>query len=79
MSNSFINPLIQWRFLMVYNYLLELYKILDRRQEEIARAEKAIPSDHRLSEFNRGRKRAIEKFRVFLQDKYHAKLPRRLQ
>ena len=64
---------------MVYNYLLDLYRELDKRKENIEMmiAEAADDMDKRT--YQRGRLRAVEDFKKFLTNNYHGKLPRRLQ
>ena len=64
---------------MVYNYLLDLYRVLAERQAEILkiREQPAISSTdaHHLE----GRLTANIDFLNFLKETYHTKLPRRLQ
>lgn len=64
---------------MVYNYLLDLYKVLEKREQEIAKdmTRPADADDQGL--YQQGRLTAISDFTMFLRQKYHAKLPRRLQ
>jgi hypothetical protein len=61
---------------MVYNYLLDLYKMLEERKKELG-GEKSLSSDS--NEYQRGQLAAIREFTSFLKDNYHEKLPRRMR
>ena len=65
---------------MSYTYLLDLYKVLDLRINEIAGALEngsSLPDDHRQR--LRGRRDCLESIQRFLEEHYDHKLPRRLQ
>jgi hypothetical protein len=64
---------------MAYNYLLNLYKVLNERKKEIGlKLQKAV-DDPEQELYEQGRLSAITDFTIFLQKNYHKKLPRRLQ
>ncbi len=64
---------------MSYNYLLELYRAIDRRIETIA----AIAEPNALligqERHRQGRLDCLTSFRDFLIGNYHHRLPRRLR
>lgn len=62
---------------MAYNYLLELYEIIDhRRQEARGALDAAIGTD---CERQRGRIDALGEIDQFLKTNYHLRLPRRIR
>ena len=62
---------------MSYNYLLDLYQVLDTRLELLTDNMNDIQRG--TTEFDRGRYDCLLEFKQFLRDHYHHKLPRRLQ
>ena len=64
---------------MVYTYLLNLYQALDNRQQEIEVELSRLIDDKEQFELIHGRLAAINEFRSFIHNKYHSKLPRRIQ
>ena len=64
---------------MVYNYLLELYQVLDKRKEEIQQQISELPCDNRKLEYLQGRLLVVNDFKSFLKSHYHSKLPRKIQ
>ena len=64
---------------MVYNYLLDLYQVLDERKNEIQRSCDDPSGSPEVEQFHQGRLAAIVDFTKFLKKNYHTKLPRRMQ
>lgn len=64
---------------MAYNYLLDLYRALGQRQEEIIASCEATSENQEEKHFQQGRLTVNREFLSFLKDNYHHKLPRRLQ
>ncbi|MGW8194661.1 MAG: hypothetical protein ACWGOX_10395 [Desulforhopalus sp.] len=64
---------------MVYNYLLDLYKVLDKRKQQIDDERPRSSEDSARECYQQGRHAAINDFKLFLQQNYHEKLPRRVQ
>lgn len=64
---------------MVYNYLLDLYGEIEKRHTAIETDRAAAKPGSEQEEFCRGQRAAIDGFQEFLKEKYHRKLPRRLQ
>jgi hypothetical protein len=64
---------------MVYSYLLDLYRVLDKRKKGIQFQISQLSDDHEELQFQQGRLAVINGLKVFLTDNYHAKLPRRIQ
>lgn len=62
---------------MAYNYLLELYEIIDRRRQEARGALEAATGA--ACERQRGRIDALGEIDQFLKTNYHLKLPRRIR
>ena len=62
---------------MSYNYLLDLYQLLDSRLELLE--DKINDAQKSTAEFDQGRYDCLLEFKQFLRDHYHHKLPRRLQ
>jgi len=67
---------------MVYTYLLKLYQALDSRRDEInneiSRLAGNADNTDQL-EFMQGRIAASNEIISFLRNRYHSKLPRRIQ
>ena len=64
---------------MVYTYLLNLYQALDSREMEINGEMSKLANNAEQIEFLQGRIDTINEIRSFIQEKYHRKLPRRIQ
>jgi len=64
---------------MVYNYLLDLYQVLDERKKHIELQIGRLSDAGEKLRYQRGRLQAIDDFKGFLTSHYHAKLPRRLR
>lgn len=64
---------------MVYNYLLDLYQVLDKRKRNIEFQISQSSNDPEKQQYLQGRLTAINDFKDFLTTHYHAKLPRRIQ
>lgn len=64
---------------MVYSYLLDLYKQLDKRKETIKAEISQISKDPERYHQQQGRLAAIIEFTDFLESNYHSKLPQRMQ
>jgi hypothetical protein len=64
---------------MVYNYLLDLYQVLDKRKRNIELQISHSSNDPKKQQYQQGRLAAINDFNDFLTTHYHAKLPRRMQ
>ena len=64
---------------MVYNYLLNLYKVLDERKKDIEIQISQLSDNSGKLEYQKGRLKSISEFRSFLKTHYHTKLPRRIQ
>lgn len=63
---------------MAYNYLLDLYRVLAERKNEIAGDDVSDESPE-AEQYREGRLSVVNDFATFLKDNYHSKLPRRLQ
>jgi len=64
---------------MSYSYLLDLYRILDERINQV---KGEIPQDHSSIDeqtFRQGRLDCLMEFKRHLEANYHQKLPRRIQ
>lgn len=64
---------------MVYNYLLDLYKMLGERKKELEGQGEDTFDSAESKEYHRGQITAIDEFNIFLRDNYHEKLPRRMR
>jgi hypothetical protein len=64
---------------MVYNYLLDLYKVLAERKKHLVEPGDASFGSIDSGQYHKGRITAIEEFTKFLEKNYHHKLPRRMQ
>ncbi len=64
---------------MAYNYLLDLYRVLAERKNEIERHNSGSAESPEDEQYHQGRLTAINDFTTFLKNNYHAKLPRRVQ
>lgn len=62
---------------MAYNYLLELYEIIDRRRQEARGAIEVATGP--ACERQRGRIDALGEIEQFLKANYHPRLPRRIR
>jgi hypothetical protein len=65
---------------MAYTYLLDLYKALHVRMNDIGKAlsdGRGLPADRRQHLL--GRRDCLESIHCFLEEQYDHKLPRRLQ
>lgn len=64
---------------MAYSYLLDLYRVLDEREQEI-RGRQAEPAASRETRYLlEGRLDAVTDFHSFLKENFHSRLPRRLR
>lgn len=64
---------------MVYSYLLDLYRILGERENEIEKRQEDTSVSPEAEEYLRGRHAAVNEFVIFLKSNFHAQLPRRLR
>ena len=64
---------------MVYNYLLNLYQVLDKRKEDIELEISQLSNESKMLHCQKGRLVVINEFKDFLTASYHEKLPRRIQ
>ncbi len=64
---------------MVYSYLLDLYRFIAEREEEIKRRQEDPAASHEAKDHLRGRLAAISDFHTFLKNNFHSRLPRRLR
>ena len=64
---------------MVYNYLLDLYQLIDQRIEESRQLKVKALEGSSDEQYENGRLEVLEEFKAFLVKKYHGKLPRRLR
>lgn len=64
---------------MVYSYLLDLYRLLAKREQELKTLQEQPGLTLEDAELLRGRLTALRDFDSFLRDNFHAKLPKRLQ
>ena len=64
---------------MVYNYLLDLYKMLGDRKKELEGQGEASFASIDSKECHRGQLTAVDEFATFLRNNYHEKLPRRMR
>lgn len=64
---------------MVYSYLLDLYRVLGERENEIKKRQEDTSVSAETEEHLRGRLAAVNEFSIFLKSNFHAQLPRRLR
>lgn len=64
---------------MVYNYLLDLYRVLAEREQAIKEQQENPAAPPETQEHLQGRLAAVSDFHTFLKDNFHARLPRRLR
>jgi hypothetical protein len=64
---------------MVYNYLLDLYEILEQRKNELESGKALSVDSSESKEYLRGQINAVVEFTSFLKENYHEKLPRRMR
>jgi len=64
---------------MSYTYLLDLYKAVDEKIDQIRSEQQATPPGSEHHHYLRGQYHCLSRFRTFLQENFHAKLPRRIQ
>lgn len=64
---------------MVYNYLLDLYKMLDERKKELENQREDSLDSTEAKEYHQGQITAVDEFTSFLRENYHEKLPRRMR
>jgi len=64
---------------MSYSYLLDLYRIIDQRLEQIENDQAIIGGPSLDANHHRGRSDCLKAFKHYLQDQYHHQLPRRIQ
>ena len=64
---------------MVYGYLLDLYRVLDKRKKAIELHLSEVSSTPEKFQYQQGRLTAINDFKEFLTTHYHEKMPRRIQ
>lgn len=64
---------------MAYSYLLDLYRVLAERKNEIEKQGDVSFESSEAEEYHQGRLAVVNDFTTFLKNNYHAKLPRRLQ
>ena len=64
---------------MAYSYLLDLYRALAEREQAIKQQQNNGPLEPEIENFLQGRLDTVNDFSSFLRNRFHAKLPRRLQ
>jgi len=64
---------------MVYNYLLDLYKMLGERKKELEEQSEDSFNSTQSKEYHHGQLAAVDEFTTFLRNNYHNKLPRRMR
>jgi len=64
---------------MVYNYLLDLYRILEIRKKEISAHLPRTTDSEQPLDYAQGRLDAVTEFESYLRETFHSKLPRRMQ
>jgi hypothetical protein len=64
---------------MSYSYLIDLYRALEARLEQIDTLINASGASEKAASYQRGRRDCLQDFYSFLQGSYDSKLPRRLQ
>lgn len=64
---------------MSYNYLLDLYKVLEERKSHLINTSDSSEKQEKDIQHLRGQLSAIDDFTTFLRQNYHYKLPRRLR
>lgn len=64
---------------MSYNYLIDFYRALEARLEQIAPLTGTSGDSENSASYQRGRRDCLQEFYSFLQGSYDSKLPRRLQ
>lgn len=64
---------------MAYIYLLDIYKLIDRRIEDANTALARVSGDPKGRKFQEGRIRALTDFKDYLIQNLNSKLPRRIR
>lgn len=64
---------------MSYSYLIDLYRALDVRLEQVDTLINASGDSENSAGYQQGRRDCLQDFYSFLQGSYDSKLPRRLQ
>jgi hypothetical protein len=64
---------------MSYSYLLDLYRALDARLDQINILINTSGKSENSASYQRGRRDCLQDFYAFLRDNYDSRLPRRLQ
>jgi hypothetical protein len=64
---------------MAYTYLLDLYKLIDKRLEDANSSIDALADDPLATKFHEGRLRALSDFKDYLTKNLNPKLPGRIR
>lgn len=64
---------------MAYSYLLDLYKVLEKRKSLLIKSADNLDLQDKGMQQLRGQLSVIDDFTKFLRQNYHHRLPRRLQ
>ncbi|KJR96929.1 MAG: hypothetical protein VR65_26150 [Desulfobulbaceae bacterium BRH_c16a] len=64
---------------MAYSYLLDLYRTLAEKENEIKKRQEAPSVSLEADTYLQGRLAAVNEFSIFLKDNFHTQLPRRLR
>ena len=64
---------------MAYIYLLDIYKLIDRRIEDANTALASVSGDPNGRKFQEGRIKALTDFKDYLIQNLNSKLPRRIR
>lgn len=64
---------------MAYIYLLEIYKLIDRRIEDARTVMEKRSCDSRVKKYQEGRIQALMDFKNYLIQNFNPRLPRRIR
>ena len=64
---------------MAYIYLLDIYKLIDRRIEDAKTLLAEVSDDQVEKNFQAGRIKALKDFKAYLTTNFNPKLPRRIR
>jgi hypothetical protein len=78
-SRRFYEGQLFKNFIMAYTYLLDLYKLIDKRLEDANSSIDELADDPMATKFQEGRVRALSDFKDYLTKNLNPKLPGRIR